>query len=166
MTHDTGQSSLFSMRFAETQHVYATPWVLWRVLTGFDAYGRWNSLIPQARGRLDEGAVIQMKIRAVDKHPWPYQGRAQTVQPYQGLALRLSLFLPPLGLPVPYIVDMSLAAYIDPLDQVSSKFTLGLKASGLLVALLSQPMERRLGQGLTRMGGMIKALAEGHSPNA
>ncbi len=151
---------MFSVRAADSQHVYATPWQIWRVLARFEDYSAWNPMLPLVHGKAREGGQLDLKVRIWGKKPVPCLGQVTRAIPYQGLALKCSLA------GIPWLLDISLAAYVDPLDTVSCKCTLGLRAKGALVPLVEPLLQKHLLADFAHMGRLLKSLAEAQAPGA
>lgn len=153
---------MFSLQLAETTHVHATPWHIWKQVSGLSGYANWNAFIPRAEGRVEEGAELDLRVRCLGRTPLPFKGRVTKVIPYQGLAFTVSLW----SALTPFVLDLMLAIYIDPLDKATCRHTTGLRARGLIVPAARPILEARLKRGLEHMTGLVKALAEGGAPNA
>ena len=43
-------------------HINASPSIVWKIITDFDKFGKWNPFIPKISGHQKEGSELQIYI--------------------------------------------------------------------------------------------------------
>lgn len=133
--------------------VAATPWTIWRVLTDFSAWQRWNPFMPSMQGTAEAGQDVEALIRLWGNSPSPYMLRVQQADFCRQLVLTGSFRMPGLA-------DVIHCFIIAQLDSHTSRFTHGLRVSGIFVPLLAGRIGRAAGQGMETMNISLKAVAQ------
>jgi len=75
------------LRFEATAVIDAGPEVVWRVLSDLRAYREWNPYIVDARGSLEPGEPVELKISPPDTPTFTIETQVNAVTPAEHLAL-------------------------------------------------------------------------------
>jgi hypothetical protein len=146
-------SGLFSHIMERTITVEATPWTLWKVLTEFSGYGSWNALYPEAEGTTRVGADIDAFVRLVSDKPMRTTLRVLAAEHSKELVWMARYALPG-------FLDMTHCFIIAPVDRYGSRFTHGIRVSGILTPLYAKALRNVAEPNLERMTQSLKARAE------
>lgn len=74
--------------------INAPPATVWQVLTDFDAYGEWNPVEIEMKGRPIEGTMLEHTSRLPSSRPMRFRPTIIEVKPEAALAWQGRLFLP------------------------------------------------------------------------
>jgi hypothetical protein len=129
------------------------PNVIWKILTEFDRYDRWNPFMPSINGKAIPGTKLEVKIQ-------PPGGNAMTFRPIV-LVANPGRELSWLGrLLFPGIFDGEHRFEIESLSDRRVRFVHSEKFSGLLVPLFWRSLNTRTRQGFEEMNQALKLQAE------
>jgi hypothetical protein len=150
----TGATGKFIKRQIITSiEIDVPPNVIWKILTEFDRYDRWNPFMTSINGKAIPGTKLEVKIQ-------PPGGNAMTFRPIVLIA-NPGRELSWLGrLLFPGIFDGEHCFEIEPLSDRRVRFLHSEKFSGLLVPLFWRSLNTRTRQGFEEMNQALKLQAE------
>lgn len=137
---------------ATSIEIDAPPDRVWSVLTDFDSFPDWNPFIRSARGEVEPGAKLEVRIE-------PPGGRAMTFKPTV-LVAEPGRELRWLGrLLLPGLFDGEHIFRIEPLESGRSRFGQAERFSGVLVPLFGKTLEQTR-RGFEAMNEALRRRAE------
>lgn len=78
-------------RFQLSTPIDGTPEEAWAVLAAFDAYPRWNHLVPFARGTTTAGERVLLHVRGPGRRTRPFRPTIESIDPPRELVFRASV---------------------------------------------------------------------------
>jgi hypothetical protein len=141
------------MRELDTSiEIDAPPERVWSVLTDFDSFPDWNPFIRSARGEVEPGAKLEIRLE-------PPGGRAMTFKPTV-LVAEPGRELRWLGrLLLPGLFDGEHIFRIEPIEGGRSRFVQAERFRGLLVPLFGRTLEQTR-RGFEAMNEALRRRAE------
>jgi hypothetical protein len=132
----------------------ASPERVWERLTDFDSFPAWNPFIRRARGRLEPGEELDIRLRLARRLTVPFRPRVTAVVP--GRELR---WLARLG--APHVFDVERSFVIEPRAQGGVRFVQSELCTGVLTPVLfAGPLQAWLYRGYDALNLAIRAQAE------
>lgn len=126
---------------------------VWRHLTDFAGYPRWNPFIRRAAGTLRPGARLRVYIQPPGGRGMEFRPTVLACEPERELRWRGRLF-------VPGLFDGEHRFSIEPLTEGRVRFVHRECFSGVLVPLLWRTLDRDTRLGFEAMNAVLKARAE------
>jgi hypothetical protein len=136
-----------------TIDIGATPETVWRVLTDFSAYPKWNPFLREVHGKAEKGKRLKVRMRLTSKRSHRFYARVHKVIPQRELHWRTSLW-------VPGLFDREHALIIVPNGVEGVRFIQRKQFSGLLAPLLVGFVRKKTHAAFERMNTALKKLAE------
>jgi hypothetical protein len=130
--------------------IQASPQTVWKVLTDFAEYSRWNPYIVKARGEPREGSSLALQLDRAE-------GDVQSVEPEVSIVKQGRKIRWQSRTLVPGIDDREYEAIIEPTGEGQVRFVQRTRFEGLLVPFLDVGPDQ---DGLDRMGAALKEQAE------
>jgi hypothetical protein len=127
---------------------------VWRVLTDFEDYARWNPLMTSAQGDARLGARLEVELRPPSSEAQEVSPEITVLRPNRKLAW-LSRTL------APGVADREYEVIIEPLDDDSVRIVMQKRFEGILTPLVSTEEEQ---VGLDLMAEALKMRAEQIAP--
>jgi len=127
--------------------------VVWRVLTHFPAYPKWNPFIREIHGKLEAGARLWVRLRLSKERVMRFRPRITKVIPAAELHWRGSWLLPAL-----FAGEHSFI--IVPNGVSSVRFIQREQFRGLLAPLILPFIAKKTEEGFERMNRALKKIAE------
>ena len=132
---------------------------VWRILTDFDEFPKWNPFIRRASGRLEPGAKLDVFVQPSGAKGMTFRPTLRSVEPQRELRWVGRLLLPGL-------FDGEHVFRIEPLGDGQVRFVHSETFRGLLVPLLWRSLDTDTRRGFEEMNRALKARAEGVPPSA
>ncbi|MFV0421969.1 SRPBCC domain-containing protein [Oleidesulfovibrio sp.] len=145
---------MFSRVIERSVIISATPWTVWRVLVDFDNWPKWNPFMPSVEGTAEAGHAVLAQTRLWSDKLQPFALRVEQVDFCRQLVVAGSYRMPGL-------IDVIHCFIIAQLDSRTSRFTHGLRVSGLLMPLMGSRIERVAAKGMDTVNISLKAVAQG-----
>jgi hypothetical protein len=136
-----------------TIDIGASPETVWRVLTHFPSYSKWNPFIREVRGAAEPGARLKLRMRFSGKRSYWFTARVVKTIPASELHWRDRFLFGGL-------FDSVHAFIIVPNGVMGVKFIQRESFSGLLVPLILPFVAKKRSRGFERMNVALKKLAE------
>ncbi len=133
--------------------VHAPKRDVWRALADLEAYADWNPTIVSAEGRLEEGATLDLRVRAGDGDPESREVSVLVVKPRDKLRWQDRLL-------VPGVRDRELTIRLRWLGADETRVIVAERYEGLLAPLADTDDEE---VGLERMLAALRARAESYA---
>lgn len=127
--------------------------MVWRILTNFSAYPKWNPFIREVSGKAEVGARLRMRLRLSKKKSQRLSVRIIKAIPASELHWRGSMFLSGL-------FDREQSFIIVPNGVNGVHFIQRLRFSGLLSPLLVPFIGSKSRAAVERMNAAVKQVAE------
>lgn len=136
-----------------TIDIGASAEMVWRVLTHFSSYPKWNPFIREIHGKPEQGARLNVRVRLSKKRSHRFSPRVTKVIPAAELHWRGKWLLPGL-------FDGEHAFIIIPNGVMGVKFIQREHFSGLLVPLMLPFIAKKTEDAFERMNKALKKVAE------
>ncbi|WP_435064885.1 SRPBCC family protein [Halobaculum sp. EA56] len=134
--------------------VDAPPAAVWRALTAFDAYPRWNPLIRRVEGRPEEGRRLRVVITQSGVPPALVAPEVTRVVPERELAWRSAA-------PIPGSFDATHRFLLEPLDGgARTRFTQTETFGGVAGTFVPRSLRARLRDGFASMNEALRERVE------
>ena len=133
--------------------ISASAKVVWDILTDFDRFAEWNPFIPEARGDLQEGQRLNVRIAPPDGKGMTFKPTIKRVIPERQLRW-LGRFI------FPGLFDGEHVFEIEVLSEDRVRFVQREKFSGLLVSFLWRSLDTNTRRGFDEMNEALKNRAE------
>ncbi len=134
--------------------ITAPPSRIWRLLTDFASYPKWNPFIRRATGEPGEGAKLEVYLQPSGARGMTFRPRILKAEPYCELRW-LGHFL------IPGLFDGEHIFTIEPLEAGRVRFVQREIFTGLLVPFFMRWLEKDTRRGFEEMSRALKARAEG-----
>lgn len=144
---------MFSRVIERSVVIPATPWTVWRALVNFDSWPKWNPFMPSVQGVAEAGQGVLVQTRLWSDTLQPFALRVELVDFCRQLVLAGSYRMPGL-------IDVIHCFIIAQLDSRTSRFTHGLRVSGLLMPVMGSRIERVAAKGMDNMNISLKTIAQ------
>lgn len=117
--------------------IRASPEQVWKTVSDFKRYHKWNSVVPHGEGQLKAGNILKVSLRIPWKGTSTGPCRVNEVRPLSHFVLSRNLYSPRL-------LYMEHAFIIRPgkIDNTETRFIQTLEGSGLLWPFLRKSMKR------------------------
>jgi hypothetical protein len=129
------------------------PNIIWKILTEFDRFARWNPFILSINGAAIPGTKLEVKIQTPGENAMTFRMIVLVANPERELSWLWRLLFPG-------IFDSEHCFEIQPLSDRRVRFIQSEKFSGLLVPLLWRSLNTRTRQGFEEMNQALKLQAE------
>lgn len=133
--------------------VFAPPARVWAVLSDFSAYPEWNKFIPEARGALEKGARLTVRIAPPGGVPMTITPKIIHLEPGTRLTWRGRLF-------APGVFDGEHDFVVASRDSYVTQFTQSETFRGVLVPLFASSLNQNVHAGFLEMNKALKSRAE------
>jgi hypothetical protein len=133
--------------------INAKPEQVWKVLTSFEQYAKWNPFVVAIEGKVEEQKVIKVKLQAPGKKAMIFKLRVLVFKKNEHFKWRGNLFIPGL-------FDGEHNFEIHALENGKSRFLHYERFSGILVPLLRKDLETNVLAGFNAMNKALKEKAE------
>jgi hypothetical protein len=143
-----------SKTIASEVTIEASRETVWRILTNFEDYERWNPLMTTAEGDARLGAHIRVDLRPPHSDTQEVSSEITVLRPNRKLAWMSRSF-------VPGIMDREYEAIIEPLEENRVRIVMHKRFEGILIPFMSTGEEQ---VGLDLMAEALKERAEGATP--
>jgi hypothetical protein len=132
--------------------INASPLEVWKILVDFDQYPSWNPFIPKAKGKLEQGERLTVRIQPPGGKGMTFRPEVLVADPGRELRWKGKLMLPGL-------FDGEHIFLIEPLGLDKVRFIQKEKFSGILVPLMSGSLNDTQ-KGFDAMNAALKMRAE------
>jgi len=136
-----------------TIDIGASPEIVWRVLTHFSSYPKWNPFIREVHGKPEQGERLKVRLRLSKRRSYRLSPRVIKAIPAMELHWRGKLLFGGL-------FDGEHSFIIIPNGVMGVKFIQRERFTGLLVPMLLPFIARKTRQGFERMNLALKKIAE------
>lgn len=143
-----------SKTIASEVTVEASRETVWRILTDFESYARWNPLMTTAEGDARLGAHIRVDLRPPDSDTQEVSPEITILRPNRKLAWMSRQLLPGMA-------DREYEVIIEPLDDERVRVVMHKRFEGILIPFISIAKEQ---VGLDLMAEALKERAEEATP--
>lgn len=137
----------------------ASPARVWRVLTAFASFPRWNPFIKSIYGKLENGATIEVAVMPEGGRMMHFNPKVLVATPERELRWRGKLLFGGLFDGEHYFI-------LDPLGETRTRFIHGEDFSGLLVGLMAKQLDTGTRRGFEAMNAALKTEAEIPEPES
>jgi hypothetical protein len=136
-----------------TIDIGASAETVWRVLTHFPSYPKWNPFIREARGEAQAGARLKLRVRFSGKSSRWLSSRVTKAIPAGELHWRVNVLF---GL----LLEREHSCLIIPNGVMGVKFIQRERITGALVPIVYPFIARKTRQAFERMNAALKKIAE------
>ncbi len=126
---------------------------VWRVLTDFAAYNKWNPFVRRVEGEVSVGARLHVTIQPSGGKAMSFRPTVLVAEPNRELRWLGHFWLPGL-------FDGEHSFSIEPLDKGRVRFVQRERFGGLLVSLLSTMLDRDIRRGFEEMNRALRLRCE------
>ena len=134
--------------------IQAPPSEVWKHLTHFEAYPKWNSFIKKIEGKLEKGAKLRVTIQACESDPMEFTPKVLKVENEREFRWKGRVLMPG-------IFDGEHSFRIERLPGGASRLIQAEKFSGILVPFFKGMLKSKTRCGFEAMNKALKSRSEG-----